>query len=164
MKTTAHPKPRAKAASKTQRKKKALSPVEQALVLDGKESLLRWKAKRDAAKKQFGPGWRDKVRPGRVYTRVLRIEPTTAEDEVRYELRPEPGWEIRCGNCKTYSLVLPSMIAIWTVDNQEIRTDMMKEWEQLAQKTLAAGFKPPSKPTPEICPCPNCKFRPGAPE
>jgi hypothetical protein len=140
------------------------SPIQKILRQDNRESAARLAKKTAESKAKWGKSWRDMVRSGRRFSRVETIEPTTAEGDVKYVLRPEPGWLWICFNCKTRSLVTDTLIAIWKVNNQEIRTDMMAEWVQLAQKTEAGGFQPPARPTPATCPCPNCKARPGAPE
>jgi hypothetical protein len=146
MKVTAHPKAPKRSASKAQ-PKKILSPIEQALDADSKINSANLQAKEKKFKAQHGKNWRDFVRSGRSFSSVERIDPVSADQEITYKLRDEFGWEW-----------------IWKVKGETIRTDMVKEWEQLAKDTQARGFDPPPKPTPEICPCPNCKFRPGAPE
>jgi hypothetical protein len=163
MKVTAHPKAPKRSASKAQ-PKKILSPIEQALDADSKINSANLQAKEKKFKAQHGKNWRDFVRSGRSFSSVERIDPVSADQEITYKLRDEFGWEWICQNCKVKSFVTLSMIAIWKVMGETIRTDMVKEWEQLAKDTQARGFDPPPKPTPEICPCPNCKFRPGAPE
>jgi hypothetical protein len=135
------------------RKKRKPSPLQKAIILDKKESTRRLRIKTSEAKKRWGNNWKDMVRTGRRYTRVQRIDPVTADANVTYVLRPEPGWEWICQNCKTYSLIRESDMP-----------GILEEWEILAYKTLNAGFKPPEKPTAATAGCPNCKFRPGAPE
>ncbi len=141
-----------------------LDPIQKLLRQDQRESAARIAKKTAESKAKWGKHWRDMVRSGRHYTRVEIIEPTTAKGEPEYKLRPEPGWDWICFNCKTKSLVTEVMIAVWKVDNQEIRTDMMAEWATLAKQTAALGYKPPVRPTPATAGCPNCKARPGAPE
>lgn len=140
-------------AKRLAKRKNPLSEVERLLALDKRESAARLKAKTAASKKQWGPRWRDMVRTGRVFTRVERIEPVTAAAEVTFVIRPEPGWEWRCQNCKTYSLIRPSDMP-----------RVLSEWEALAANAVKGGFKPPRKPTIETAGCPNCKYRPGDPE
>lgn len=130
-----------------------IDPVQKALKQDQRESAARLRKKTIACKLRWGKDWKNMVRTGRRYTRVERIEPTTAEGEVTYVLRPEPGWEWMCQNCKTYSLITESMMP-----------EILKDWETLAKKTVARGFKPPEKPTAATAGCTNCKYRPGAPE
>jgi hypothetical protein len=152
-------------ATRTRQPKKELTPVEKALQLDTKQSEARLKQKTAASLKRWGKNWKDMVRTGRRFTRVERIDPITADAEVTYVLRTEPGWEWTCQNCKTRSLVTESpMIAIYTIDGVTYRDDVLKAWEELAAKTVARGFKPPEKPTATTAGCPNCKYRPGSPE
>ncbi len=171
--TTAHPArrpraPRTRQPKKIRAPKQSLTPVELALQLDLKESKARLKLKEAAAKKEWGKDWRSYVRRGRAFSRVVYIDATFADAEGAYVLRPEPGWEWNCSNCGTYSFVPASMIAEWKTSIngklEHFTINMLAEWEVLAEKTKANGFKPPAKPTPEMCGCPNCKFRPGAPE
>ena len=141
-----------------------LDPIQKILRQDVRESLRRKNKKTTEAKNQWGKNWPNMVRSGRQFTRVQVISPITAAGKVEYVLRPEPGWQWTCFNCKTGSLVTEKLIAIWKVENEEIRTDMMAEWEALAKQSVERGFKPPVKPTPATAGCPNCKARPGAPE
>lgn len=129
--------------------------------LDSLGSTWRRSWKSIANRQRWGRDWRDSVRSGRRYSRV---ELDSERLEAYWRIRSEPGWEWVCQNCKTRSLVLPSMVAVWTIGDGPIRTDMIQEWQDLSAKTVARGFKPPVKPTPATAPCPNCHYRPGAPE
>jgi hypothetical protein len=133
--------------------KRPLSPVQRALQLDKRESAARLKEKTAAGKKRWGKNWRDMVRAGRRFTRVQTVDPITADGKVETILRPEPGWEWVCQNCKTYSLITGSMMPA-----------ILKDWEALAKKTVDRGYKPPVKPTAATAGCTNCKYLPGAPE
>lgn len=130
-----------------------LDPIQKALRQDKRESAARLKAKTAAGKTRWGKHWRNMTRSGRVFSRVERIEPIKADQEVSYVLRPEPGWEWICQNCKTYSLIRESDMPA-----------VLKYWEELAGKAVAQGFKPPVKPTAATAGCPNCRFLPGSPE
>ena len=70
-----------------------------------------------------------------------------------YRIRSEPGWEWTCQNCKTYSIITESMMLA-----------ILKDWEEMAAKTVAAGYKPPKRPTAATAGCTNCRYLPGAPE
>lgn len=117
-------------------------------------SIYRLSAKAAAGLWGYGAGWRDKTRTGRVYSRVDYEEYRTG-DQLRsgWAVRPEPGWAWTCQNCKTFSLITASMMAaIWA------------EWDTEAGKILARGYKPGRRPTAATAGCPNCCYRPGAPE
>lgn len=160
-------------------------------LLDFLQSHWNRHLKRRAGRKRWGKDANliDFTRSGRRYSRVEFIDATTADSKGYYALRAEPGWEWVCQNCKTYSLVPDSMIATWRLvvetprlvkaagsklavatehpskwQRETVCTDLMKEWEANAAKAVARGYKPPIKPTPARANCPNCKFRPGAPE
>ncbi len=111
---------------------------------------------------KFGAGWRDKTRTGRVYSRLEHIEfessgdvnaGTFREIPEQWRIRPEPGWAWSCQNCKTFSFVTESMMV-----------KILEEWDAEAQRILARGYKPGRRPTTATAPCPNCRYRPGAPE
>lgn len=149
-----------------------------------------WKTR--AGRKRWGKDVQliDYVRSGRRYSRVKFVDSASADADGYYVIRPEPGWEWICQQCKTRSFVTAAMIAEWQLviettrvirgvggvklsvardhpskwQRETIRTDLLQEWEDLARKTAVRGFKPPVKPTPATAPCPNCKYRPGAPE
>ena len=149
----------------TRRPPRKLSPIQNALRLDRIESAKRLREKTSAAKKKYSYDWRDYTRPGRIYTRVETIEPTTAAGTTEYVLRPEPGWEWICPNCKTWSLITEAMKGYERQFGKLVLVcDVLKEWEQLAQQTVRGGFKAPVKPTAAMAGCTNCKFRPGDPE
>jgi hypothetical protein len=135
-------------------------------LLDALQSAWNRSRKTRAGRKRWGKDavLVDMVRSGRHYSRVEFLPAIGPLDWDSYRLRAEAGWEWTCQNCRTHSLVTESMIAIYTIDGTIYRDDMLKQWEELAASTAARGFKPPRKPTPATAPCPNCRYRPGAPE
>lgn len=159
-------------------------------LLDSLQSRWNRYRKLRAARKRWGKNadLPSLTRSGRRYSRVEFIASTTADSEGFYLIRSEPGWEWVCENCRTYSLVPESMIATWRLvietnrlvhaggkvavekeppakwHREILHTDLMKRWEQQAASCVGRGFKPPKKPTPATAGCPNCSFRPGAPE
>jgi hypothetical protein len=131
---------------------------------------LGWKTV--AGRQRWGVSWRDKTRSGRRYTRVQfspigfdlgQIDIAIAQRpgiwshrpnlHAEYRIRPEPGWEWTCPNCKTYSMITASMMPA-----------ILRDWEEMAVKTVARGYKPPARPTAATAGCTNCRFLPGAPE
>jgi hypothetical protein len=94
----------------------------------------------------------DMERSGRRYSRVEWVEFTDSPH--RFVIRPEPGWEWTCSQCHTYSFVRESdMPAI------------LAEWNDFTERSKKRGFKPAhAAPTAATAGCPECKFRPGAPE
>jgi hypothetical protein len=125
--------------------------------LDWLQSTWNRSRKTLAGRRRWGAQWRDKVRPGRTYTRVYDIEPLHS---CEYFFRPEPGWEWFCPNCKDYSLITESMMPA-----------ILEEWKasiaRMAEKYQRLGVKMPAippEPTAVMAGCPNCKYRPGAPE
>ncbi len=144
--------------------------------LDWLQSAWNISRKTIAGRRKWGAGWRDKVRPGRHYTRLRRrfelecgampgvrdekFLQSTAEERSQWAIRSQPGWEWFCPNCKDYSLITQSMMP-----------EIMKEWnESILRMTAKAHEKGvrvpaiPPAPTPATAGCPNCKYRPGAPE
>jgi hypothetical protein len=137
--------------------------------LDSFESFLRRKPKEIAGRKRWGPNWRDMTRPGRVYTRVAfspigfdhgEIDISKAPSlHAEHRIRPEPGWEWTCPNCKEYSIITQSMMPA-----------ILKEWQDTVQRmtyTAAAKgvkVKIPPKPSAATAGCTNCKYLPGSPE
>ncbi len=105
------------------------------------------------------------TRSGRRYSRVEFSDVGFQDDAPRYypdrntpdgsayRIRSEPGWEWTCQNCKTYSIITESMMPA-----------ILKDWEEMAAKTVAAGYKPPKRPTAATAGCTNCRYLPGAPE
>lgn len=130
-------------------------------LLDFLQSLYRRKAKEIASRK-WGKNWRNCVRPGRTYTRVeLSWWPKSQSEELEadYGIRPEPGWEWHCPNCHDYSLITESMMP-----------EILREWQASVSRVLEIArtkgieHKPTPRPTAATAGCPNCKYRPGAPE
>lgn len=123
--------------------------------LDYIESKYRRALKGRKYQKHWGPNWENYVRSGRKFSRV---ESTTSQDGTAYGnqiflIRPEPGWEWTCQNCKTYSFIRESdMPAI------------LKEWQDLCASAIKRGYKMSTKPTAATAGCTNCRFRPGDPE
>lgn len=113
------------------------------------------------ARRKWGSGWRDYVRPGRTYTRTYtRVwESDPIQQPGILFIRPDPGWEWTCPNCKEYSLIteamMPGIIADWE-----------KTAKQMTELAAAKGvtYKIPERPTIERALCTNCRFRPGPPE
>jgi hypothetical protein len=122
-------------------------------LLDSLQSFYNRKRKQISARKKWGAGWQDKTRSGRRYSRVEFIDSTDADSEGVYALRAEPGWFWFCQNCKTPSLITESMMPA-----------ILKDWSELAKKTVDRGYRPPVKPTAATAGCTNCKYLPGAPE
>jgi hypothetical protein len=94
----------------------------------------------------------DMERSGRRYSRVSSFD--VVDDAPRFVIRPEPGWEWRCQQCHTYSFVcesdMPAILGAYRV---------------IEEKAKKAGYRMPhGAPTAATAGCPNCKFRPGAPE
>jgi hypothetical protein len=111
---------------------------------------------------KWGLDWRDKTRRGRNCTRVefspvgFEVTPSTPA----YRIRPEPGWEWWCPNCREYSIITESMMP-----------EILKEWDATIARMFAKASEKhvkmpaiPPPPTPATAGCPNCKYRPGAPE
>jgi hypothetical protein len=138
--------------------------------LDWLQSTWNTSRKTLAGRRKWGAQWRDKVRPGRTHTRVEfsplgfdhgEIDVAVAPGlHAAYRIRPEPGWEWFCPNCKEYSLITESMMP-----------EILREWNESIQRMTAKanekGVKVPAippPPTPAMAGCPNCKYRPGAPE
>jgi hypothetical protein len=132
--------------------------------LDWLQSTWNISRKTLAKRRRWGAQWRDKVRPGRQYSRVEEVAlPYIPQGEFagpQYRIRPEPGWEWWCPNCKEYSLITESMMP-----------EILKEWNEsilrMTAKYHEKGVKVPAippPPTPATAGCPNCKYRPGAPE
>ena len=119
-----------------------------------------WKARKYQSR--WGSAWENYERSGRKFSRVeTRPWSKTGSHETgdfrelpAYQaIRPEPGWEWTCQNCKTYSFIRESdMPAI------------LRGWEAMAENAIKRGYKVPIKPTPAIAGCPNCRYRPGDPE
>jgi hypothetical protein len=122
-------------------------------ILDKLESFWNLSRKASKEKERWGEDWRNKTRSGRRHTRVWFVDSPSRDSEGFYTLRPEPGWEWCCPNCKTYSIVTESMMP-----------QVLSEWEYLAQSCKARGLPIPRKPTVATAGCTNCKYRPGAPE
>ncbi len=131
--------------------------------LDWLQSLWNRSRKTVYNRIKWGSEWRDSVRSGRRYSRVECRESDVTWDRY-YAIRPCPGWEWTCSNCKTKSIVNASLVAFYTIDGTTCRDDVLEKWRELAASTAARGFKPPVKPTPATAGCPNCQYRPGAPE
>ncbi len=125
--------------------------------LDSFQSFIRRKAKEAAGKKRWGPIWRDMTRPGRVYSRVDAA--AECDDGILYLIRPEPGWEWTCPNCKEYSIITESMMPA-------ILKDWEADTERMTERAKAKGVKYTLTPQPTAATagCTNCKYRPGAPE
>jgi hypothetical protein len=130
-------------------------------LLDEAQSFCRRTRKQFRAKRKWGACWKDMTRSGRRYTRVEFSEVGFGAGEIdisrhaqpEFRIRPEPGWEWYCPNCKTYSIVTESMMP-----------QVLSEWEYLAQSCKARGLLIPKKPTAATAGCTNCNYRPGAPE
>lgn len=128
------------------------------LLLDSFEHKWRkyWKVR--ALQHQWGDRWQDMSRKGRTYTRVSpvigvpRVVGVLGSSE-GFIIRPDPGWEWNCPNCKDYSRIteadMPAILRIWEI---------------MAQKAIDRGYKVPRKPTAATAGCPNCNFLPGDPE
>jgi hypothetical protein len=131
--------------------------------LDWLQSAWNTSRKTLAGHRRWGSQWRDKVRPGRHHTRVFYDDVDISADPTRgfgWKLRPEPGWEWYCPNCKEYSIITESMMP-----------EILKEWRESIERMLAKyhdkGLQVPAippQPTPATAGCTNCKYRPGAPE
>jgi hypothetical protein len=137
--------------------------------LDWLQSAWNTSRKTIAGRRRWGSQWRDKVRPGRTCTRVERIDipiPEAANyaewklNSAVYSIRPEPGWEWWCPNCKEYSLITESMMP-----------EILTEWQEGVKRMIAKAYEKgipaptiPPPPTPATAGCTNCKYRPGAPE
>jgi hypothetical protein len=142
--------------------------------LDMLQSFWNTSRKTLRGRRKWGSEWRDKVRPGRTYRRVefnpMGFPPTPFTDSSgnegvlhlnsAYRIRPEPGWEWFCPNCKEHSLITESMMP-----------DILKDWntsiQRMVNKALEKGIRVPPVPpvpTPATAGCPNCRYRPGAPE
>ncbi len=141
--------------------------------LDSLQSGIRKKTKEIREKRkwgpEWGPHWRDMTRPGRTFTRVefspigfdhgeidISKEPSL---HAEYRIRPDPGWEWTCPNCKEYSIItesmMPAILAKWT-----------EEAQRMAGVAAMKGvkYKIAEKPTAATAGCTNCRYRPGAPE
>jgi hypothetical protein len=138
--------------------------------LDMLQSFWNTSRKTAIGRRKWGAEWRDKVRPGRTYSRVEFSPIGFDRGEIdiavaiglhaEYRIRPEPGWEWFCPNCKEYSLITESMMP-----------EILKEWnDSILRMTIKAKEKGirvppvPPMPTPATAGCPNCRYRPGAPE
>ncbi len=137
--------------------------------LDWLQSSYRYKTKEIASKRKYGPEWKNCVRPGRKYSHLQfmgyqalewkregAIISKTTYSRPHYEIRHEPGWEWHCPNCHDYSIITESMMP-----------EILQEYEDRLKAMLAVakpGFQAPPRPTAAMAGCPNCKYRPGAPE
>jgi hypothetical protein len=121
--------------------------------LDFLQSRMNQAGKEILHKRKLGPRWRDYVRPGRRYTRVIAIPPSAPAEELRYAIRETPGWEWYCPQCHTYSLI-----------SEGDMPEVLNDWAKLCENAIKQGFKVPVKPTMATAGCTNCKFRPGEPE
>jgi hypothetical protein len=145
-------------------------------LLDYLQSTWNQYIKTARGRQRWGKDWRNKTRSGRTYRRVQLEEmedPQVAHQrrldylaeggdlstwrhydwKPYYRIRPEPGWEWSCPNCKTRSFVTESMMP-----------DILIDWERIALKCKERGLPIPRKPTAATAGCTNCKYRPGAPE
>lgn len=129
-------------------------------LLDYLQSTWNQALKTARSRQKWGKDWRNKTRSGRRYTRVefSEIGFGSGEIDIRksqsdYRIRPEPGWDWNCPNCKTQSFVTESMMP-----------DILVDWERMALKCKERGLPIPRKPTAATAGCTNCKYRPGAPE
>lgn len=131
--------------------------------LDSFQSFINRKAKETRERRKWGAHWQDMTRSGRRYTRVERFHlPYIPQGEfagVQHRIRPAPGWEWTCPNCKEYSFItesmMPEIIAAWA-----------GEAKRMTDLAAAKGvrFKISERPTIERAGCTNCRYRPGAPE
>lgn len=141
-------------------------------LLDSFQSFIRRKRKEISARGNWGAEWRDMVRSGRRYSRVefdpfgfpVPFTDTSGNEGILYQrsayrIRPEPGWEWNCQQCKEYSFItesmMPAIIAEWAAEAKR-NTDLFA--------AKGKQYRVPPKPTIERVGCPNCKFRPGDPE
>jgi len=142
-------------------------------LLDFLQSKFNRTRKEISSKQQWGPEWRNYVRPGRTYTRVIfspigfdhgwkEFEDIAKNGEdlhAEYRIRPEPGWEWYCPNCHEYSLITEAMMP-----------ELQAKWANMAQqavieaKQTGVKLSIPPMPTASRANCPNCRYRPGAPE
>jgi len=126
--------------------------------LDSLQSFFRRKTKEIRLRHRWGEHWRDTSRIGRRYSRVEAGAEFDDGPGLSY-IRPEPGWEWNCPNCREYSIItesmMPEIIAAWAADAKRI-TDLA------ASKGVKFTIKP--KPTAATAGCTNCKYLPGEPE
>ncbi len=130
--------------------------------LDFFQSFIRRKTKEAAGKQRWGPIWRDMTRPGRRLSRVYLDDVDVSADPERglgWKMRPDPGWEWTCPNCREYSIITESMMPA-------ILKDWEADTERMTERAKAKGVKYTltPRPTAATAGCTNCKYRPGAPE
>jgi len=123
-------------------------------LLDSLQSWFNRTRKEIKFRRKWGEDWRNKERSGRRYSRVVeQAIPIGPGYIFRYVIRPEPGWVWTCQNCKSESIITESMMPV-----------ILQAWEEMARDTVERGYKPPARPTAATAGCPECRYRPGAPE
>ena len=127
-------------------------------LLDFLQSKFNRTRKEISSKQKWGPEWRNCVRPGRRYSRVAAdYYPET--EEIIFRIRQEAGWEWYCPQGCGYSIVTESMMP-----------ELKASWATMAQhaaieaKQTGVKLSIPPMPTASRANCPNCRYRPGAPE
>jgi hypothetical protein len=121
-------------------------------LLDTLQSWFNKIRKEIKFRRKWGEDWRNKERSGRRYSRVEAVA-EFLDGPGLWSIRPEPGWEWTCQNCKSYSIITESMMPV-----------ILQSWEEMARDTVERGYKPPARPTAATAGCPECRYRPGAPE